>query len=241
MKIATCQMSDLQNDIPAALSEIRRVAAEAAAKGAGIVCFPECYFQGYVSDDEAEARRRAFDLSVGEFDAILQALDSCEPVLIVGLIEIDRGALFNTAAVIDRGRLVGKYRKTHPNEEIYRAGAEYPVFTVGDLTFGINICADANFSEPAARLASQGAEVIFYPLNNMLCKATAESWKNRHIENLIARAPETGAWTVSSDVVGEQDGKIAYGCSAAVDPQGVVVDQIPSLVSGIRVVEIQKM
>ncbi|MDO8678806.1 MAG: hypothetical protein Q7R30_09620 [Acidobacteriota bacterium] len=40
-----------------------------------------------------------------------------------------------------------------------------PVFRVGGLAFGIVICNDANYRDPARIMASQGASVLFVPTN----------------------------------------------------------------------------
>jgi predicted amidohydrolase len=237
MKLATCQMPDTQHDLAATINQISTMAQKAASQDVQLLVFPECYLQGYTANDEALARSRALNLSSPEFNAILQQLTSCQPVLVVGLIEIEDDILFNTAVVIDHGKLIGRYRKTHPNEKFFQAGTEYPVFTVSGMKFGINICYDANFPEAAAKLADQGAEIILYPLNNMLRHTTAERWKDKHIENLIARAKQTGAWIVSADVVGQKEGAIAYGCSAIINPNGQPLVQVAELQPGLAIMD----
>jgi 5-aminopentanamidase len=42
------------------------------------------------------------------------------------------------------------------------------VFRVGELTFGIVICYDSTFPEPARAMAAQGARALFIPTNNGL-------------------------------------------------------------------------
>jgi hypothetical protein len=48
-----------------------------------------------------------------------------------------------------------------------------PVFRVAGLTFGIVICYDLTFREPAAAMAAQGARLLFVPTNNALLAARA--------------------------------------------------------------------
>jgi predicted amidohydrolase len=64
---------------------------------------------------------------------------------ILGFTEVDRGRLYNSAAVCHRGSVAGIYRKRHPaiNRSVYDAGEATPVFTVGTFTFGILICRDS--------------------------------------------------------------------------------------------------
>jgi predicted amidohydrolase len=74
----------------------------------------------------------------------------------------------------------------------------------------------------------------------MLRAETAERWRDKHVENLIVRAKETGAWVISSDVVGERENRIAYDCSAIVNPDGIPEARVPETSPGMVVVEIQK-
>ena len=52
--------------------------------------------------------------------------------------------------------MVGLYRKLYPaiNRSVYEAGRKVPVFQVGELTFGIVICNDANYFKPARLMAA---------------------------------------------------------------------------------------
>lgn len=221
LRVAAYQGAE-QPDLVAALDKIAAVASAAAARQAEIVCFPECFLTGYFTDAESAAPHAiAFD---GEaFDRVLSHLASVGPTLIVGLVErVANGSLFNTAAVIAQGQLRGIYRKRHVNERGFEAGSASPVFDVGAVRIGVNICNDANYPDPAKQLAKAGAAVIFCPLNNLLKRQAAEVWRHRHIENLVARARETGCWVVSADVIGESDARVGYGFTAIVDPSGEV-------------------
>ena len=77
---------------------------------------------------------------------------------IVGFTELaaDNRLYGISAAVFQRGSVVGVYRKRHPaiNRSVYAAGRETPVFRAGALTFGIVICYDSNFTEPARLMAA---------------------------------------------------------------------------------------
>ena len=54
-------------------------------------------------------------------------------MIVLGLIEVEKGRLFNTAIVVDRGVLIGRYRKVHllGSEHIFDAGSESRVFPEG--------------------------------------------------------------------------------------------------------------
>lgn len=133
--------------------------------------------------------------------------------------------------VISQGKVLGCYRKTHPNEKYLSAGDDYPVFS-NDTSFGINICNDANYPDAAYRLARQGAKLLFYPLNNLLRKDVADKWRAKSRENLQLRAQETGCWVISSDVAGVDGEKMSYGCTQTVSPSGKVIAFVPELEQG---------
>lgn len=102
----------------------------------------------------------------------------------------------------------------------------------------MNICFDANYPAPAKRLADRGAKLICYPLNNLLSPATAKLWRTRSIENLLARATETGCWVMSADVVGKVEGKLSYGCTAIISPRGEIVARADEGTEGVAIFDI---
>ncbi|MGO7594164.1 hypothetical protein AB9E13_34105, partial [Rhizobium leguminosarum] len=49
------------------------------------------------------------------------------------------------------------------------------------------------------------------------------------------RCRETGLWLISSDVTGERDGRVAWGPTAVLNPEGQVVAQLPLEEPGLQV------
>jgi predicted amidohydrolase len=88
--------------------------------------------------------------------------------VVAGLYERERGAVYNTAVLIDRqGNLMGRYRKVYlPRSEMEQLtpGNEFPVFRTDFGTVGMMICYDVFFPEPARQLALRGAEIILLPI-----------------------------------------------------------------------------
>ena len=214
-------------------------AARAEEEVAALLCFPEGFLQGYLTE-EAPAQRHAFDLASPAFAAVLDQFPKTGPMIVVGLIEIDDGQLFNTAIVVERGRLIGRYRKTHllGGESCFEAGRDAPIFEVGGLRFGINICYDTNFPEAARKIADGGASLIVCPANNMMSQKNAEAFKHVHNAARGERCRETGLWLISSDVTGERDGRIAWGPTAVLNPAGEVAAQLPLEKPGLLVFDL---
>lgn len=239
VRIAAAQTPEFREDLDAALAHAADLAARAEAQGAALLCFPEGFLQGYLTD-EAPARRHALDLASPEFAAMLGRFPGAGPMIVMGLIEVEDGRLFNTAVVIDHGVLVGRYRKTHllGGERFFGVGADSPIFEVAGLRFGINICYDTNFPQAARKVADQGATLLLCPANNMLRRPVAETWRDLHNAARGDRCRETGLWLLSSDVTGERDGRIAWGPTAVLDPAGQVVAQLPLEAPGLLVFDL---
>jgi predicted amidohydrolase len=233
-KIASVQAEDVQGDISTAIAVIKTTMETADHDAVNMVCFPECFLQGYTLDDK-ETKDRALELDSPLFLALIASLSSYKVTAIFGVIEKERDDCFNTAVVVRKGKLVGKYRKNNLFETNFKPGIECPVFADRNLTFGVNICYDARFSEGAVELSRQGAKVIFYPLNNRLPKEKALKYREKHLSNLIDRAKETQSWVVSSDIVARDETHTGYGCTAVVNPFGEVVSQAKEFESGMLV------
>ena len=172
--------------------------AEAAKRGAQIVCLPELFTGFYFCQQEDAA---LFDLAEpipGPSEARLAAAARANKVVVVGSLFEKRmpGVYHNTATVHDdRGNLMGLYRKMHiPDDPLF---LEKFYFTPGDLGFkvfptaaakvGTLVCWDQWYPEAARLTALQGAEVIFYP--------TAIGWHPR--EKAEYGEAQHSAWETS--------------------------------------------
>ena len=67
IRVAAAQTAEYREDIEGALSAAVKLSQQAEAEGARLLCFPEGYFQGYMTD-EASARRVALDVSSSQFN-----------------------------------------------------------------------------------------------------------------------------------------------------------------------------
>ncbi|MBA4010455.1 MAG: carbon-nitrogen hydrolase family protein [Phenylobacterium sp.] len=237
VRVAAAQTPEFVDDLDAAFAYLLEVTEQ--ARGASLLCFPEGFLQGYLTDAE-RARGAALDLAGSRFARLLAALPEDGPMLVVGLIEAEGEDLYNTAAVLHRRALVGRYRKRHllGRERCFRPGEGAATFEVDGLRFGINICFDTNFAEAAAEVAQQGASLLLCPANNMLPRPAAIEWRDKHNAVRGERCRETGLWLLSADVTGERDGLVGWGPTAVLGPDGVVVAQLPLDAPGLLVFDV---
>ncbi|MBO3738664.1 carbon-nitrogen hydrolase family protein [Actinoplanes flavus] len=237
MRIGTCQTPEILGDVDAAVTVVRRFAERAV----DLLLFPECFLQGYLVTEE-HVHGQAFEIGSAAFGSVLARLEELRPALVIGMIERDGPRYYNTAVVIDGGRVVGRYRKTFltSGESVFTRGDDYPVFQVGGVRFGINICYDTRFPEAAAAVAAGGASVLLVPAQNMMRREKAVWWQDRHHEIRACRARETGMWLASADVTGERDpDRIGLGPTGFLSPTGEVTARVPLGQTGMVVADIR--
>jgi len=226
MKVAAYQAPLLAAGSPEAIEFIREQVRRCELEGISILCCPEAILGG-LADYSKNPSKFAIKTDDRQLDKVLAPLVSDTVTSIVGFTELsDDNQLYNAAAVFHRGRVSGLYRKLHPaiRRSVYSPGSATPVFRVGDLTFGIVICYDSTFSEPARAMAAQGATALFIPTNNGLPsnRAYPELVQEARASDL-ARAVENRVWVIRADVAGANRELISHGSSGIVDPNGKVI------------------
>ena len=225
MKVAAYQAPLLSAGSLEAIELIQERVAWCESEAVSILCCPEAILGGLAdySDNPAGFAIRTDD---GQLDEFLAPLASDTVTSIIGFTEMAEDRLYNAAAVFHRGRVAGLYRKLHPalRRSVYSAGSVTPVFRVSELKFGIVICHDSTFSEPAKAMAAQGASALFVPTNNGLPKYRAYPELVREARaSDLARAVENRVWVIRADVAGANCELMSHGSSGIVDPNGIVV------------------
>jgi predicted amidohydrolase len=242
MKVAAYQAPLSATNSMEVIGLIREQVARCESKGVEILCCPEGVLGG-LADYASRPCDIAIDVEAGQLAALLAPLASDRVTTILGFTEIDRGGRFyNCAAVFHKGAVGGIYRKLYPaiNKSVYEAGDQMPVFTLGELTFGIIICLDSNYFEPARIMAAQGAAALFVPTNNGLPPKKAGPELVVHARNVdIARAIENSVFVIRADVAGRTESLVSYGSSEIVDPDGMVIQSARQLEPDLIVADIK--
>jgi predicted amidohydrolase len=224
VKVAAYQAPLLRSGSLEAVDLIRTRVEWCESNGVVILCCPEAILGG-LADYAADPREFAIDARGDQLARALAPLASDTVTTIVGFTEVTgTGRLYNSAAVFHKGSVIGLYRKLHPaiNRSIYEAGDQMPVFRVGGLTFGIVICNDSNYPEPARFMVSKGATALFIPTNNGLSPEKADVAAHARSVD-IALAKENSIWVIRADVSGRTNGMVSYGSSGIIDPHGNVL------------------
>lgn len=155
-------------------TQYREQVAQAAARGATLVCLPEFslipYFPGTRNPD---GFKWAEPLPGGISETFFSALTREYSVALVGSLyeHAADGMFYDTATLHGAdGTLVGVTRKMHipsgsgyHETDFFIGGNSYPVWNAGDLTIATPTCYDQWFPELARIYSLNGAEFIFYP------------------------------------------------------------------------------
>jgi 5-aminopentanamidase len=221
------------------LSLVRQQVDRCEALGVTILCCPEALLGGLADYIDPPDR---IAIGTDHLARMLAPLASDRVTTIIGFTERgDDGYLYNAAAVFARGAVLGIYRKVHPamNRSVYRAGVEAPVFTVGGVTFGVLLCRDSLFAEPARLMLSRGAQALFVPTNNGMppAKDGAELVEQARAGD-VARALESSVSVVRADVAGAAGDLVSYGSSGIVNRDGRVLGTAPALAADLVIADI---
>jgi predicted amidohydrolase len=108
------------------------------------------------------------------------------------------------------------------------------------LTFGILICNDSNFFEPARIMASKGATALFVLTNNGMPASRSRPELVAHTRYVdVVRAMENGLFLIRADVAGKSDGLVSYGTSAIVDPDGQIIQSAAMFSESLLIADVE--
>ena len=222
MKIAACQMKSKPLDLTKNIEIAKDYINIAKGKGASVVCFPELCLSGYHLVHE-EIYPVSLQINSDEINEFRNIARENNQVIILPFAERTKipGQMFNTAVIIDdSGEIAGVHRKFYlwgDEKHCFRRGDQFLSFSTSKANIGINICYDAEFSEPPRINALQGAQILFVP---SVWSFTAEP---RWDIQLPARALDNSFYVVGVNTIGDK----ACGKSIFLSPEGEILKQSP--------------
>ena len=256
VRVALAQVNATVGDLAGNARQIIDFARTAHAAGARVVLTPELSLCGYPPEDLL--LRPAF------MDACSQALADCAAALadLPGLSVVvghpqaagtdaprsrsqSAPVAFNAASVLRDGRVVATCAKRElPNYQVFDerryflsgrdAGLGPVVFEADGLRFGLLVCEDAWYDEPARLAKAAGADV--------LCVLNASPFHLGKVAErearMAERARDTGLPVLYAHLTGGQDEVVFDGASFAVDAAGTLAARAPLFESGVTLVEV---
>jgi NAD+ synthase (glutamine-hydrolysing) len=190
---------------------------------ADIVTLPELAICGYPPEDLL-FKPQFIQANLQSLQKIVEASQGI--TVVVGYVDSD-GDIYNAAALISDGKLIGTYHKMYlPNYGVFdenryfRAGGECPVYVINGIGIGINICEDIWYEAgPATVQAYAGAEVIIN-----ISASPYHAGKGESREKMIAtRALDNVAIFAYNNLVGGQDELVFDGHSLLIDERGYLI------------------
>ena len=233
-------------DVAANCAELVRAARDVAQLGAHAVLFPEMSLTGYTCGD-LFFQPTLLEAALGGLRTLAEKTSDLSCVLITSIPLVVHEALFNTAVVLQSGRLLGlvpksvlpNYREFYERRQFHPAadlrvdeitlpgfgtvpiGTDLIFSDASDFVFGVEVCEDLwSVIPPSSRLALQGARVIFNP-----CASTELVGKAAYRRRLVTQQSGTclAAYVLASAGVGESTQDVVYSGHALIAENGHLV------------------
>jgi N-carbamoylputrescine amidase len=199
LTVALLQLRSPGPDPARALEVGERACREAAALGADVALFPECWQAGYAWTPDGPTSAAA--LAIGPDDPFLERFRELARELRIAIVVtyLQRwpGAPRNAATLIDRhGRAALTYAKVHTcdfgEENDVTPGDRLPTAELdtaaGTVRVGVMICFDREFPETARALMLGGAELLLTPNACPLPDDRVGQFRARAFENMVGVA-----------------------------------------------------
>jgi NAD+ synthase (glutamine-hydrolysing) len=241
VKVALAQINPTVGDLAGNAAKIVEFARRAHAQGAQLVITPELSLCGYPPEDLLLRPAFMHGCQAALADCAKALADLPGLHVVVGhphqwgdQADVRTKSLavavrHNAASVLSEGRVIATYCKRElPNYQVFDerryfasgrdAGLGAVVFSVGGVRFGLAICEDAWFDEPARAAKAAGAQV--------LCVLNASPYHLGKVEEREARmgerARDVGMPLLYAHLCGGQDEVVFDGASFALDATGRV-------------------
>lgn len=219
VKIAACQLTP-SPDIEIRKNQMKNMLARAENERVEFICFPEGFLTGYYAE-RALAYKNSLELEGASFIDWLALVKHYSPTLIVGFNERAADKIFDSAAIIENGKLLGIQRKHYLYHDYFSSGTSFKAFQSKGISFGVVICLDTNYFEPARLLALQGASILFSPMCNRVSIDHPYAKRPSYYSHFVARSFENRCWLVTADWIWQNDGRsVCPGHSVIYDPNG---------------------
>lgn len=156
-----------------------------------------------------------------QFTELRELARQAHLVAVVGLVEVEDSALYNSAAVIDAdGSLAGVVRKSHlfaGERKVFAAGSTISPIRTSLGQLGVAVCYDIEFPEVARTLALASADML------VVLSANMHPYTDYHLTYAKSRAMENGIPLALSNWVGQGPRFDFLGRSCIVTAQGQIV------------------
>ena len=248
-RLALAQINPTVGDIPGNTSKILDYLERAREAGADLVAFPELATTGYPPEDLLFKKSFLID-NVAAMGKIAAASHGIAVVLgYVNIVSLERPSeevgpqVTNAAALCYGGKLVDTYHKIFlPNygvfdeQRYFQKGSECPVYRIGGVDVGVNICEDIWYPVGPTTVQCQAGAELIVNINASPFHAGKRAFR----EDMIAqRALENGLTVAYVNTVGGQDELVFDGSSIICNTTGGLVARGPAFQEWLLITDLE--
>ncbi len=210
LRLTMVSMNSVLGDVDGNLSKMLALCDEASARESDIICFPELCIPGY---SMPESSGLVMSTDGPEVGAVVDK--SVETGMCICFGYVDEGPRI-AQTVVEDGRILGTYHKTHLGERESEAivpGDRLDVIRTSKAVIGLQVCWEIHFPEIAGTYALKGADLILMPSASGLGGERRRSAWDRVIP---ARAYDNTVYAAVCNQFGDNGRGVSFGGGAAV-------------------------
>lgn len=229
MKLFLAQINNTVGDIDGNLKRAIDILDQAEELNSDLVVFSELFLSGYPPEDLV-LKKSFVEECRNALDTLINYSKTKKVGLIVGLPIYEKNNLFNAAAIVDEGKLIGFSKKINlPNYSVFDEKRVFhqndipKVFEFRGIKLGVPICEDIWQDNVCLELKNQGCELIVSPNGSPFDK-----YKINQRKTIIEdRVSEIGLPFVYINQVGGQDELVFDGSSLIMNGDKEIIYEAP--------------
>ena len=229
MKLFLAQINNIVGDIDGNLKRAIDILDQAEELNSDLVVFSELFLSGYPPEDLV-LKKSFVEECRNALDTLINYSKTKKVGLIVGLPIYEKNNLFNAAAIVDEGKLIGFSKKINlPNYSVFDEKRVFhqndipKVFEFRGIKLGVPICEDIWQDNVCLELKNQGCELIVSPNGSRFDK-----YKINQRKTIIEdRVSEIGLPFVYINQVGGQDELVFDGSSLIMNGDKEIIYEAP--------------
>lgn len=239
VRLALAQVNCTVGDLHLNAAKITEYIEKAQRAGADIVAFPELAITGYPPEDLL-FKQHFIERNIEMLKGLAKSVGDI--IVIAGFADKKGAGVYNAAAVMYKGKLLGAYHKMLlPNYGVFdevryfRPGKSPFIFKADDILFGINICEDIWRKDGLIAMNAQAGAQIIITINS----SPYHIGKIKERERVIQKAARKNKVFISyANLVGGQDELIFDGRSMVVNNRGRVISRADAFEEDMLVTDI---
>ena len=242
MKLFLAQINNTVGDIDGNLKRAIGILDQAQGLNSDLVVFSELFLSGYPPEDLV-LKKSFVEECRNALDTLINYSKAKKLGFIIGLPIYEKNNLFNAAAIVDKGELIGFSKKINlPNYSVFDEKRVFhkndipKVFEFRGIKLGVPICEDIWQDNVCLELKNQGCELIVSPNGSPFDK-----YKINQRKTIIEdRVSEIGLPFVYINQVGGQDELVFDGSSLIMNGDKEIIYEAPPWQENTALIELNE-